>query len=282
VHLYKAWGETRYSSGTIPTTYLYTGQRRESSLGGPEGLYFYGARWLDPYLNRWIQPDTIVPQSTQGVQAWDRFAYANNNPLRYTDPTGHTISCGAGETGACGGETPESRYWELRHYYLNCQNRTGQNCPNGLGIIAFTGVSLVVAGAAGPTVDSVAGATDVISQELISACVSNPICARIILGIYVYNEMESIPEQDRHHLLPQYIAKILGIDPGEGPAIYLEKPDHYLYTQLWRQLFGYKGSSNYDLTLNITKEQLIQAVETVYKGFPEYIEAIKQFLERLP
>lgn len=27
----------------------------------------------------------------QGVQAWDRFAYTNNNPVRYTDPSGHCI-----------------------------------------------------------------------------------------------------------------------------------------------------------------------------------------------
>jgi RHS repeat-associated protein len=154
---YKGWGEIRFTYGTTPTSYHFTGQRQESSLGGSDGLYYYNARYYDPYLNRWIQPDTIVPQSTQGVQAWDRFAYANNNPLRYTDPTGHTISCGDGEAGACGGETAESRLWELRHYYLNCQNGTGQNCPNVKGIITFTVLSLVSAGAAGPLIDLIGG-----------------------------------------------------------------------------------------------------------------------------
>lgn len=36
------------------------------------------------------QADTIVPP---GVQGLDRYAYTNNNPVRYTDPTGHTIGC---------------------------------------------------------------------------------------------------------------------------------------------------------------------------------------------
>ena len=87
---YKAWGETRFNSGTTPTSMRFTGQRQESTLGGMDGLYFYGSRWHDPYLNRWIQPDTIIPQN-QGVQGWDRYAYANNNPVRYTDPTGHCV-----------------------------------------------------------------------------------------------------------------------------------------------------------------------------------------------
>jgi hypothetical protein len=33
----------------------------------------------------------VVPLESQGVQAWDRFAFVNNNPVRYIDPTGHCI-----------------------------------------------------------------------------------------------------------------------------------------------------------------------------------------------
>ena len=83
---YMPWGEQRYASGTTPTSFRFTGQRQESSLG----LYFYGARWYDPALGRFAQADTITPQQ-QGVQAWDRYAYTNNNPVRFTDPTGHCI-----------------------------------------------------------------------------------------------------------------------------------------------------------------------------------------------
>jgi hypothetical protein len=43
------------------------------------------------YLNRWIQPDSIIPEASQGVQAWDHYAYANNSPVRYNDPTGHAV-----------------------------------------------------------------------------------------------------------------------------------------------------------------------------------------------
>ncbi len=96
---YKAWGEDRYTSGTIPTTYRYTGQRQEAALG----LYFYDARWYDPSLGRFVQPDTIQPDPGD-PQNLNRFSYVRNNPLRFTDPTGHYIF----------EEDPDKPYFEPR------------------------------------------------------------------------------------------------------------------------------------------------------------------------
>ncbi len=88
---YKAWGETRYASGTNPTKYTYTGQY---SYASDFGLMFYNARWYDSLTGRFIQADTIVPA---GVQGLDRYAYVNNSPINYTDPSGHMIACEADE-----------------------------------------------------------------------------------------------------------------------------------------------------------------------------------------
>jgi hypothetical protein len=52
---------------------------------------FYNVRWVDVSLGRFAQADTIVPG---GVQGLDRYAYSNNNPLRYTDPSGHCATNG--------------------------------------------------------------------------------------------------------------------------------------------------------------------------------------------
>jgi len=63
----------------------------------------YKARFYSTYLNRFTQPDTDVPAS-QGVQGLNRYAYVSNNPLRYTDPTGHAAFS---ETEAgCSGQGP--------------------------------------------------------------------------------------------------------------------------------------------------------------------------------
>ena len=81
---YKAWGEVRYASGNVPTKYQYTGQYNDSYIN----LLWYGSRHYDPYLNQFTQPDTIVPD-LYNPQDWNRYSYARNNPLRYTDPDGH-------------------------------------------------------------------------------------------------------------------------------------------------------------------------------------------------
>jgi RHS repeat-associated protein len=84
---YKPWGEVRHASGSGATKYQYTGQYSDSYIN----LLWYNSRHYDPELGRFIAPDTIVPFATQGMQAWDRYGYANNNPVRYTDPSGHCV-----------------------------------------------------------------------------------------------------------------------------------------------------------------------------------------------
>jgi RHS repeat-associated protein len=98
---YKPWGEDRPASEAFnetqsPSERRFTGQRAHDELG----LYYYKSRWYDPALGRFVQPDSIVPES-QGVQAWDRYAYANNSPVNYADPNGHKIICGVSR-GSCG------------------------------------------------------------------------------------------------------------------------------------------------------------------------------------
>jgi len=59
---------------------------------------FYNARWMDPATGRFSQADSIVPD---GVQGMDRYGYVNNNPLQYTDPTGHDPEGNCYDRGYC-------------------------------------------------------------------------------------------------------------------------------------------------------------------------------------
>jgi len=79
---YWPYGDTR--AGAVSTAYQYTGQELDSG----SGLYYYRARWYDASSGRFIQADSIVP-APGNPQSLNRYAYVYNNPLRYTDPTGH-------------------------------------------------------------------------------------------------------------------------------------------------------------------------------------------------
>lgn len=87
---YQPYGEINTDSPGTPvnTSYKYTGQERDASTG----LMYYEARYYDPRLGRFISPDSIV--STLSVpQDLNRYAYARNNPMLYTDPSGHCPIC---------------------------------------------------------------------------------------------------------------------------------------------------------------------------------------------
>ena len=77
--------------GALPTDYTFTGQKLDAAAG----LMYYGARYYDATLGRFISADTLVPDAAN-PQALNRYAYTLNNPLKYTDPTGHCPTCWAG------------------------------------------------------------------------------------------------------------------------------------------------------------------------------------------
>jgi RHS repeat-associated protein len=61
----------------------YTGHVNDPATG----LVYMQQRYYDPAIGRFISPDPVVPASGN-VFNFGRYTYANNNPLRYTDPDG--------------------------------------------------------------------------------------------------------------------------------------------------------------------------------------------------
>jgi RHS repeat-associated protein len=110
---YYTYGAVRTSSGTLQTDYTFTGQR----LDADAGLLYYGARYYDAALGRFISADTIIP-NPYNPQDLNRYSYVRNNPLKYVDPSGHDIIIvgGAGWSGTDPYDDPS--WWEewIREY----------------------------------------------------------------------------------------------------------------------------------------------------------------------
>jgi len=76
--------ENNVAAGATGTDHLYAGAHWEEW----SGLIDMHARAYDPRIGRFITPDTLVPDLYTPM-AWNRYSYVLNNPLRFTDPTGH-------------------------------------------------------------------------------------------------------------------------------------------------------------------------------------------------
>jgi len=81
---YDPYGSTVTHTGSANPKHKYTGQEEDDSTK----LYYYGARYYDPVLGRFVSADWTI-KTTSDPQALNRYAYARNNPVIYTDPTGN-------------------------------------------------------------------------------------------------------------------------------------------------------------------------------------------------
>ena len=55
------------------------------------GLYYLQSRYYDPGVGRFINADSQLNQK-DGILGYNMFAYCHNNPIMYSDPTGHSIT----------------------------------------------------------------------------------------------------------------------------------------------------------------------------------------------
>ncbi|MDP2723264.1 MAG: RHS repeat-associated core domain-containing protein [Bacteroidales bacterium] len=86
------WGRRRnptdWSFYNVPTSFLfdrgYTGHEHLDKFG----LINMNGRVYDPFVARFLSPDPII-QSPGNAQNYNRYSYALNNPLKYTDPSGY-------------------------------------------------------------------------------------------------------------------------------------------------------------------------------------------------
>ncbi len=76
----------------MPTDKKFTGQRLDAT-----GLYYYGARYYDATIGRFLSADTLAPKSGN-PQSFNKYSYCINNPLSCIDPAGkdYLFICGSG------------------------------------------------------------------------------------------------------------------------------------------------------------------------------------------
>lgn len=85
---YLPYGEIASLTGADSLRRKFTGQE----LDAETGLYYFGARYYDPWLARFTTADDRLGAHWTQPDAFNRYAYVLNSPVRNIDPTGHGIS----------------------------------------------------------------------------------------------------------------------------------------------------------------------------------------------
>jgi len=117
---YRAYGET---IGTAQDDVGYTGHLFDSETG----LNYMQARYYDPIIGRFMSNDPVDAlkhlSTPNGIHGFNRYAYANNNPYKYTDPTGESSKA------ITLPKTPSGRtfvYPKSSHAHASGRHATGQ------------------------------------------------------------------------------------------------------------------------------------------------------------
>jgi RHS repeat-associated protein len=141
---YRPFGEGENpSAGTVSAR--LTGKERDRE----SGLDYFGARYYASRTGRFTTVDPALDQQKALVdpQRWNRYAYALNNPLKFTDPDGKNplLIMGAAGSAVFGG-------WQV---YQNL--RQGRPWHENVGVEASKG--LIVGATLGLAAPALAGAT---------------------------------------------------------------------------------------------------------------------------
>lgn len=80
---YYPFGEVREGGSE---KYSYTGKEKDKQTD----WYYYEARYYNPQFKHFTQADTVEP-NIYVPQDLNHYAYTRNNPLKYNDPSGHSV-----------------------------------------------------------------------------------------------------------------------------------------------------------------------------------------------
>ena len=132
---YDDFGNTMVTSGrNFDNEICYTGQIYDQS----SGLYYYNARFYDPENARFLTQDTYRGEATQ-PDTLHLYAYCKNNPINYTDPSGHDAIWLNSRNGACKQGHAALMIEHSKKWYLFSWERKGYQSKYVKNAIRFKG-----------------------------------------------------------------------------------------------------------------------------------------------
>ncbi len=102
---YDEWGNVIQKKETVLNEFKYAGELYDAETG----LYYLKARYYDPKIGRFLNEDSYEGQIDNPLSI-NVYTYVHNNPLVYTDPSGHSVDPEPSEESNIGGSPIGSNY----------------------------------------------------------------------------------------------------------------------------------------------------------------------------
>lgn len=238
------------------------------SLDTDTGLSYMGARYYDPSVGRFIAVDEIGFVD-QNLHSFNRFAYANNNPFKFADPTGKY-----------GELVVEGMSLAVGFHNLGGNLRSGNYTAAAVDAV---GIVVDAVGAAVPVVPGVAGLGIKASRE------GAELGYRETVG-----SLRATGKKDAHHAIQDASVRDLpGYNTNAAPGIQLPGPanvkgtPHNLATAVQRQAGGGTYAAERRIGYKAMRRAGVPAGEarSVIRQADEYFEGIgvgPQTVTRIP
>ena len=142
-HDFLPFGQEVTTPGT--ETMLFTGHERDHHTSTDiDDLDYMHARYYSPNVGRFLSVDPVmdVRGTVRRPQAWNRYTYAINNPLKYVDPTGQVFvlsGCAGGDQSKCSKQAMllYSTLGKEASQFISLNTKTGVVSLRGISARAF-------------------------------------------------------------------------------------------------------------------------------------------------
>ncbi len=190
-----------------------------------------------------LQPGAQAPNTPSAFdpQFLSRYTYVRNNPLAYTDDSGHIAWWVVG--GMVGGVVGFGAYAITHRDDFSWREAALWTAGGAVVGATFGAGAQWVAGALGAEAAVTAGAAGAAAAPRGLSAFSRA----AEFGIRSYNELAKLTAHTglrAHHLIEKRFADLLGSEGGKIPSIALTLEEHQAFTNAWRKAIGYIGDGD--------------------------------------
>lgn len=276
---YTEFGSVLSAVGAIATVFGFTGNLTDPVTG----LVHLRARDYDPETGQFVSVDPALDDTRQP------YAYASNNPVQFTDPTGlytgDPVVDGIGgglayfaglyDVITFGGFSAFERWIDPGYDCFIETYKVSYDIGSGVGLFATIALGAASAGKALLSAFARDGGAAAVSAGSVATASRFRSLTHAGSGIAPYSVQRAVTAGQggsiqAHHLIEQRFADVMGQAIGEMPSIVVTRAEHQVFTNAWREAIPY-GSNGTGMA---TRAQVEGAARQIYSEYPEILRAL--------